>query len=549
MSMFDAFFNKGFQGTKCKTLLKLTIPRIKLLRNRREIQLKQMRRDIAKLLENGQEATARIRVEHIIREENMMAAQEIIELFCELIAVRLPIIETQRECPLDLKEAISSICFAAPRCADLPELQQVQMLFAAKYGKEFVAAATELMPDCGVNRQIIELLSVRAPSVEAKLKLLKEIAEEHELDWDPSASETEFLKPHDDLLNGPNHFTNGSALPLPKEKHNEALSSNLVEESHEELDSDAGFASLDLPEVPKISVHSTSNIPSAPGIVPNVPSSPPHDYEVDQKVNKSASSEMSHFPHVEPGVNNPEPSIAPPYAQSDVSVALGEDEQFISFVSSPLPSDQVSAKQTELAPSPPLFSSVPVSAGQSERAPSSSLSAKKSESASSFSKGNNEGNVDLQDVLAAAQSAAETAELAAAAARAAANLAQVRITDRVTKRNSMASESDENEFEGEGSGQQDVMENPIFDHQDSFDHMNNIHESKWGFDAPSLSSNEVPRMEDGSPVSKEQMPEHQPAHAPQRLTSLEDDPYFSYPNLFTSQDSNQKLSIHTSVDN
>ena len=46
-----------------KTLLKLTIPRIKLLRNRREIQLKQMRRDIAKLLETGQEATARIRVE------------------------------------------------------------------------------------------------------------------------------------------------------------------------------------------------------------------------------------------------------------------------------------------------------------------------------------------------------------------------------------------------------------------------------------------------------------------------------------------------------
>lgn len=35
-------------------------------------------------------------VEHIIREENMMAAHEILELFCELIAVRLPIIESQR---------------------------------------------------------------------------------------------------------------------------------------------------------------------------------------------------------------------------------------------------------------------------------------------------------------------------------------------------------------------------------------------------------------------------------------------------------------------
>ena len=49
-----------------KTLLKLTIPRIKLLRNRKDLSLKQMRRDIAKLLENGQEATARIRVSHAL---------------------------------------------------------------------------------------------------------------------------------------------------------------------------------------------------------------------------------------------------------------------------------------------------------------------------------------------------------------------------------------------------------------------------------------------------------------------------------------------------
>lgn len=61
--------------------------------------------------------------------------REILELFCELVSIRLPIVESQRECPLNLKEAISSICFAAPRCADLPELLQVQLQFATKYGK------------------------------------------------------------------------------------------------------------------------------------------------------------------------------------------------------------------------------------------------------------------------------------------------------------------------------------------------------------------------------------------------------------------------------
>jgi hypothetical protein len=47
---------------------------------------------------------------------------------------------------------------------------------------------------------LIELLSIRPPSPEKKLKLLKEIAEEHELDWDPAASEAEIFKPHEDLL-------------------------------------------------------------------------------------------------------------------------------------------------------------------------------------------------------------------------------------------------------------------------------------------------------------------------------------------------------------
>jgi len=60
--MLICYFRFLILAVCSKTFLKLTIPRIKLLRNRREIQIKQMRRDIAKLLESGQEATARIRV-------------------------------------------------------------------------------------------------------------------------------------------------------------------------------------------------------------------------------------------------------------------------------------------------------------------------------------------------------------------------------------------------------------------------------------------------------------------------------------------------------
>ncbi|XP_050120594.1 uncharacterized protein LOC126597801 isoform X2 [Malus sylvestris] len=121
-------------------------------------------------------------------------------------------VSNDRECPTELREAISSIIFAAPRCSDVPDLMQITNLFAAKYGKEFVSAVSELRPDSGVNRTIIEKLSVSAPSGEARLKVLKEIAKEYKLNWDSSDTEAEFSKKHEDLLGGPKHIS-GAAAP------------------------------------------------------------------------------------------------------------------------------------------------------------------------------------------------------------------------------------------------------------------------------------------------------------------------------------------------
>ncbi|WCJ44076.1 Regulator of Vps4 activity in the MVB pathway protein [Euphorbia peplus] len=487
MSMLDSFFNKGFKAPKCKTLLKLTIPRIKLLRNRREIQIKQMRRDIAKLLQTGQEATARIRVEHIIREENMMAAQEIMELFSELISVRLPVIESQRECPLDLKEAISSICFAAPRCADLPELLQVQMLFASKYGKEFVSAATELMPDCGVNRQLIELLSVRAPSPDVKLKLLKEIAEEHELDWDPADSETALLKKHEDLLNGPTQFESGSKLPLPKEKHDEALNSMPVHAHNEQLDSDSDSDVLDFPEVPKVTLRPTQE------------------------------------PYLESkSVTEEKPTVTKD-GMLDVTEDTEEQKQFLPFISRP------SISSTS-------FSGIPSS--------SPPISRTKSSSSPPISRTKGEANVDLQDVLAAAHAAAESAERAAAAARTAASLAQSRISE-LTKKNSekFPDNSDENPFYTDIPNQPDTTEKSHFSHQDSFDDPNGVknyldfhlNEDHRPSEMENLSSFTKLNVEYDSPPAERVHDQRSVQHQPERLPSMDDESYFSYPDLFTAQ--------------
>ncbi|KAJ0963985.1 hypothetical protein J5N97_029107 [Dioscorea zingiberensis] len=192
----------------------MAIARIKLLRNKREVQVRQMRRDIAMLLESRQEDTARIRVEHVIREQNVLSANEIIELFCELVVSRLSIIAKQRDCPADLREGISSLLYAAPRCSEIPELCRIRDIFEKKYGKDFVSAATDLRPNAGVNNMLIEKLSVRKPSGEKKLKILKEIAKEYQVEWDTTESEKELLKPPEEFLEGSKSFVSASSMPV-----------------------------------------------------------------------------------------------------------------------------------------------------------------------------------------------------------------------------------------------------------------------------------------------------------------------------------------------
>ncbi|XP_074264173.1 uncharacterized protein LOC141586753 [Silene latifolia] len=570
-----SFLNKGFKASKCKTQLKLTIPRIKLLRNRKEFQLKQMRKDIAKLLEAGQEATARIRVEHIIREENMMAAQEIIELFCELISVRLPIIETQRECPLDLKEAISSICFAAPRCAELPELQQVQLAFVSKYGKEFVASASALMPDCGVNRQLIELLSVRAPSPEKKLNLLKEIAEEHDLNWDPAPSETELFKSHEDLLNGPTQFVSGFKAPLPKE-NDEILHSTLVHTEFKE-DSDE----LESPQVPKVSLwpsakedmHPSSGMP-VESLGPTqfvggfeAPLPKENDEILQSTVVHTESKEdfeELEFPEA-PKVSLWSSAKEDMHPSSGMTGGSSGPTQFVSGLKPPLPKENDEILQSTVVhteskqdfdelefpevPKVSLWPSAKEDMDPSPGMPIESLAADHESPKSSANTGiskqfvpfisppsmslasapvqeitqpskplrtKSTANVDLNDILAAAKAAAESADRAAVAARAAANLVELRVFELIESRSGHSIDMGvENPFHASDSEMEklQVGDNP----SSPADHFGNTH-------IESASKDGV----DGVTEPKTSLPAEN-----SYIKSVNNESMFSYPNLFS----------------
>ncbi|CAK9153669.1 unnamed protein product [Ilex paraguariensis] len=111
----------------------------------------------------------------------MLAVFELIEGYCVLVVDRVNLVEHEKVCPDELKEAVSSLIYAATRCGDLPELQEIRTVFTSRFGKEFVTRAVELRNNCGVSHKMIQKLSTRTPSLENRLKVLKEIASENNI--------------------------------------------------------------------------------------------------------------------------------------------------------------------------------------------------------------------------------------------------------------------------------------------------------------------------------------------------------------------------------
>ncbi|KAF8389783.1 hypothetical protein HHK36_024302 [Tetracentron sinense] len=170
-----------FKISKLKPLVSLAISRLAILKNQRQVRCSQSRSDVLHLLNAGHHDRALLRVEHVIKDKNFLDVFVMLEGYCHLLIERVSLMENSKECPEELKEAISSLLFAASRCGEFPELIEIRAVFASLFGKEFVARAVELRNNCGVNHKMIQKLSTRQPSLESRLMVLKEIASENEI--------------------------------------------------------------------------------------------------------------------------------------------------------------------------------------------------------------------------------------------------------------------------------------------------------------------------------------------------------------------------------
>lgn len=364
---FSGVLHKGFKPDKCKTSLRMAVARIKLLRNRKEVQVRQMRREVAQLLEANQDMTARIRVEHVIREEKFMQAYDLIEVYCELIVARLSIIDSQKTCPIDLKEAVASVIFASMRCSDVTELADVRKHFKSKYGKEFEAAALEVRSDSGVNRLIIEKLSAGAPDVQTKIKTLSSIAEEHNIKWEPKAFEEKLQQPTEGHLYGSATYSGGNTSTMGS---------------------------------------STSSISTPQPTYSGVSAAPVDSATIHVPANKTAYGSANSNTFSKESIHNSSSASVPPISQHGPSA----------YSSAQVPgSNNISHGNPGGPPYPQYSATVPDAVSRNE-------DSNQNRERKPLVTGAN-WNVEFKDATSAAQAAAESAEMASIAARAAAELA------------------------------------------------------------------------------------------------------------------------------
>jgi len=180
-------FTSGPNYNKLKTNLRLSINRLKLLGKKKTEQAQKARKEIADYIGQGKVDRARIRVEHIIREDYLVEALEMIELFCDLLVARFGLLETSKAMDPGLEECIATLIYCAPRLqSDIQELKIVSDQLTLKFKKEYAE-------DCRANRRnvvnekvVLRLAATPPPKILVE-RYLVEIARSHNVPFEPDA--------------------------------------------------------------------------------------------------------------------------------------------------------------------------------------------------------------------------------------------------------------------------------------------------------------------------------------------------------------------------
>lgn len=157
-------FSSGPNYSKLKTNLRLAVNRLRLLEKKKTELAQKSRKEIADYLATGKIERAKIRVEHIIREDYLVEAMEVVEMYCDMLLARYGLLQQMKELDENIAEPVASLIWVAPRLqAEVEELRIVADVLTKKYGNEYAEKARTTTGDHKVSEKLMHKLSIQAP--------------------------------------------------------------------------------------------------------------------------------------------------------------------------------------------------------------------------------------------------------------------------------------------------------------------------------------------------------------------------------------------------
>lgn len=199
-------FSTPFSDKKLKVNLKLAVQRLKVAEKKKTEMALRSRKEIGDYLREKKVDRAKIRVEHIIREDYLVEALEIIEMNLDLVLARIQVMTNDKgkTPPPSLQPAIEGIIWAYPKIGqEYPDLKNVMDQFKLKYGKEYMNRIMNDDTNSNVHKKLKSRLDLVQPKDYIIEKYLEMIAQSYGVEYTPDQAVLDAWQREQDMLNEP----------------------------------------------------------------------------------------------------------------------------------------------------------------------------------------------------------------------------------------------------------------------------------------------------------------------------------------------------------
>lgn len=159
-----------------KTYVMSAQAKINIYRQRKVNAIQQRRKELANLLRANNIEVAKAKMETIMRDEDIIAAYDILSPIFEILKEKVTYILSSTSCPNDMHPQIDTLIYAAHRL-EVEEMIKLKEVIRSKYGDSYIIQAYQ--NDFGkVNENIISKLLVKPYPEALILVRLKQFAKE-----------------------------------------------------------------------------------------------------------------------------------------------------------------------------------------------------------------------------------------------------------------------------------------------------------------------------------------------------------------------------------